>query len=94
MTPTERALLRDCATALDDFVNAEYVPEPNGHVTYLAYIAALQQCIREALKAPICSICNGTGWLAGAQEWTKKRMSKGTPYRSVRCDCQKKGKRK
>jgi len=35
-----------------------------------------------------CPLCGGTGWLAGAQEWTPERMSKGTPYKSVRCDCQ------
>ena len=32
-----------------------------------------------------CSLCEGTGWLHGAQEWTPERMRKGTPYKSVRC---------
>ena len=35
-----------------------------------------------------CPLCGGTGWLAGAQEWTPERMRRGTPYRSVRCACQ------
>ncbi len=35
-----------------------------------------------------CPNCGGTGWLQGAQEWTPERMRKGTPYKSVRCDCQ------
>ena len=35
-----------------------------------------------------CQLCAGTGWLHGAQEWTPERMRKGTPYKSVRCDCQ------
>lgn len=34
-----------------------------------------------------CEMCNDTGWCHGAQEWTPERMSKGTPYKSVRCDC-------
>ena len=36
-----------------------------------------------------CPLCKGTGWLHGAQSWTSARMSKGTPYKSVRCDCSK-----
>ena len=36
-----------------------------------------------------CEKCHGTGWLHGAQQWTPRRMAKGTPYRSVRCDCTK-----
>lgn len=35
----------------------------------------------------LCELCNGTGWLHGAQEWTAARMRKGTPYKSVRCAC-------
>ena len=34
-----------------------------------------------------CPLCQGTGWLAGAQEWTPERMRNGTPYKSVRCAC-------
>ena len=34
-----------------------------------------------------CRICNGTGWLHGAQSWTEERMAKGTPYKSIRCKC-------
>lgn len=41
------------------------------------------------LDPQACKQCNGTGWLHGAQEWTPARMKKGTPYRSVRCDCKK-----
>lgn len=47
--------------------------------------ATLAEAIRKARG--ICQACGGTGWLHGAQDWTPSRMSNGTPYRSVRCDC-------
>ena len=46
MTPAQRALLRDCATALDRIVAGFSSTAARG---LLAYIAALQQRIKKAL---------------------------------------------
>ena len=48
MTPAERALLKDCATALENWTST-CVPSKRIAGDTLSYIAALQQRIREAL---------------------------------------------
>lgn len=37
-----------------------------------------------------CQMCGGTGWLHGAQDWSERRLRKGIPYKSIKCDCRRK----
>lgn len=51
--------------------------------------AVSKERVAAMLKMMECQQCDGSGWHHGAQNWTQDRMRKGTPYKSVRCDCAK-----